>query len=218
MRKTFNRCRRAASVMRTGVALVVFLHAVNVECANGGTFMGAQLNTRTPICGLVFPLCAENTSIPSARLFMEEIHVEKRRLGNLIIGIAPRIVIQGMKMEIMERKDSNGCWSLLHNLATKEAAINMADIRGFEVSCQNNEAPFVRAETAGFNALDATLQLHGVSIYKGGRLIAFIKSAAIATAGSHAGELVWKDGANDRNLPLVPSKPTNPPVASMASS
>lgn len=188
--------------MKIGLALVAFLVAVNVDCAAAGTFMGFQLNTKSPIRGLTVPLCADDTSIPSARLLIDEIRVEKRRVGNLIVGLMPRVEIVGMKLEIMENRDLNHSWSLLYDFAIREAAIKAADIKEFELFCQNKELPVIRAATARFNPLEATFQLQNVSVYNGEKLVKFIKVASIPLAGSHAGELLWKDGSADRNLPL----------------
>lgn len=216
MRNQNNKCRWQLAAIKTFVVVALIFFARSAMCASEGDFMGFQLTETSPIRGLTIPLCAESTSIPSARVFIEEICIEKRRFGNLILGITPRYVIRGMKLEILDQKDANRCWAYLCNFVTKEVSVNLAEINGFEILQQDKEAPVVKAVTAGFNVQDATLQLVNVSLFKKGHLVKSLKSATIPLSGSQAGELVWKNGSDGGNLTLVPPKSNDSTIAATA--
>ena len=208
--------RRLSSACALWVALAALLLAGRMPCAAETNFMGFTLNKNSSLRGIMIPIGGENVAAPTLRVFIEEISVERKSSGNMTFGVVPQIVLRGMKVQIMDQGGVGEWQALLSNFATREASLAGTKIREFELAHQNKEALVVKAETAGFGALDATLQLRQVRVYKKGQLLKAIKSARIPMSGPQAGQLVWNEGAQCASLPVDDPEPGNPVAAAAA--
>lgn len=161
-----------------------------------------QLNKVRSIRGLKVPLGMQGNSKPTVSVYFGEISVESKKVGFLRIGPIPQPVVSGMRVEILEAAGGVGWAADFARFASGEAALERANIRGFEIRSGAAPVLSVRADFAQFVARSRTLRLRGVQVHAGGRMIHQFAGGEVHLEGAKVGQIEYLEGERTHSILL----------------
>ena len=176
--------------------------------AESFSFEDMALEPGMSIKGLTFPISGAGYEKPPVVVKVEEISLQRAKIGFLSIAVVPRIVFKNFCLIIRDPIKKGESWcSALSLFLINHSLMDHADIEGFEIQCiGEHQEILVRARSGKFFPFKRQINLKDV-LWSERAVDKLIPSAILMLEGPFSGCLCWIDKGEWRHLSLGKKSP-----------